>query len=170
MRKLYEFGNSVCCQKVRIVLTEKGLDWESREVNLFRAEQYDPDYLKLNPAGVVPTLVDNEAVLIESSLICEYLNEAYPTPPLMPDCPVERAEARLWPKLVDEGVHAGIGALSFAAFFRDRMKNMPTDQVQKRFGNVGDPRRSAAMHSFYERGVESPLVGQAIYVFDDPAP
>jgi glutathione S-transferase len=54
---LYDFGSSVCCQKVRITLREKGLAWEAVRVDLFKAEQYDPKYLKLNPKGLVPTLV-----------------------------------------------------------------------------------------------------------------
>jgi glutathione S-transferase len=53
---LYDFGNSVCCQKVRITLRAKGLEWRAIPVNLFTAEQYDPKYLKLNPKGVVPTI------------------------------------------------------------------------------------------------------------------
>jgi glutathione S-transferase len=55
MLELYQFGNSVCSQKVRITMSEKGLDWETHEVNLFTSEQYDPEYLKLNPKGVVST-------------------------------------------------------------------------------------------------------------------
>ncbi len=54
---LYDFGNSVCCQKVRITLRAKGLEWDAITVDLFKSEQYDPKYLKLNPKGVVPTLV-----------------------------------------------------------------------------------------------------------------
>lgn len=57
MITLYQFGNSVCAQKVRITLFEKGLEREPREVNLFKSEQYSPEYLKLNPKGVVPTLI-----------------------------------------------------------------------------------------------------------------
>jgi glutathione S-transferase len=52
MITLYDLGNSVCCQKVRVTLCEKGLDWESVNVDLFRAEQYDPKYLKLNRKGL----------------------------------------------------------------------------------------------------------------------
>jgi ganglioside-induced differentiation-associated protein 1 len=52
MITLYDFGNSVCCQKVRITLRAKGLNWEARRVDLFKSEQYDPQYLKLNPKGV----------------------------------------------------------------------------------------------------------------------
>ena len=64
MLTLYDFGNSVCCQKVRITMRAKGLDWESVKVDLFKAEQYDPKYLKLNPKGIVPTLVhDGKAII-----------------------------------------------------------------------------------------------------------
>ena len=68
---LYQFGNSVCCQKVRITLLEKRLAWDTIEVNLFRNEQYSPEYLKLNPAGVVPTLVHDGKAVTESTLICD---------------------------------------------------------------------------------------------------
>ena len=67
MPTLYHFNNSVCSEKVRMVLFEKGVDWESREVDLFKSEQFDPEYLKLNPKGVVPTLVDDGHALTEST-------------------------------------------------------------------------------------------------------
>lgn len=51
MIQLYHFGNSVCCQKVRITLRAKALDWQAIRVDLFESEQYDPAYLKLNPKG-----------------------------------------------------------------------------------------------------------------------
>ena len=65
MLTLYDFGNSVCCQKVRITLKAKRLAWEAVRVDLFRSEQYDPAYLKLNPKGVVPTLVHDGRPVIE---------------------------------------------------------------------------------------------------------
>jgi glutathione S-transferase len=89
---LYDFGNSVCCQKVRITMRAKDLDWQAIKVDLFKTEQYDPKYLKLNPKGVVPTLVHNGTPIIESTLICEYLDETFPNPPLIPSIrPRERA-------------------------------------------------------------------------------
>jgi glutathione S-transferase len=71
MLTLYDFGNSVCCQKVRITLTEKDLTWDAIRIDLFKSEQYDLKYLKLNPKGVVPTLVHDGMPVIESTLICE---------------------------------------------------------------------------------------------------
>ena len=88
---LYDFGNSVCCQKVRITLVEKGLTWEARRVDLFKTEQYDPEYRKLNPKGVVPTLVHDGTPVIESTLICEYIDDTFPDPPLMPKDAASRA-------------------------------------------------------------------------------
>jgi glutathione S-transferase len=93
MLTLYDFGNSVCCQKVRITLREKGQEWEAIRVDLFKAEQYDPKYLKLNPKGLVPTFVHNGTPIAESTLICEYIDEAFPDPPLKPNDPAARAYA-----------------------------------------------------------------------------
>ena len=103
MLTLYDFGNSVCRQKVRITLTEKGLAWAPIRVDLFKSEQYDPKYLKLNAKGVVPTLVHDGTPVIESTLICEYLDDTFPDPPLVPKEPAARTRMRLWSKLVDEG-------------------------------------------------------------------
>jgi ganglioside-induced differentiation-associated protein 1 len=78
MLTLYDFGNSVCCRKVRITLCAKGFEWDSVKVDLFKTEQYDPNYLKLNPKGVVPTLVHDGGPVIGSTLICKYIDEDIP--------------------------------------------------------------------------------------------
>ena len=163
---LYDFGNSVCCQKVRITLTEKGLNWEARRVDLFKTEQYDPAYLKLNPKGVVPTLVHKGTPVIESTLICEYIDETFPEPPLMPKTAAERAKMRVWSKFVDEGLFDGVSEFSFSAMFRERMRNMTPELREKRFRNVGDPRRTDRFKSTYELGVQSPFVMHAIAAYE----
>ena len=74
MLTLYHGANSVCSVKVRMVLAEKGLSWESRHIDLPKGEHLQPDYLKINPRAVVPVL-DHDGVLIrESTVICEYLD------------------------------------------------------------------------------------------------
>ena len=78
MIELYHFGFSTCSQKVRLVLAEKGLEFVSHEVDLLGGAQHDPEYVKLNPNHVVPTLVHDGTTLIESTLINEYLDEAFP--------------------------------------------------------------------------------------------
>lgn len=166
MMILYDFGNSVCCQKVRITLREKGLDWQAIPVNLFKAEQYDPKYLRLNPKGLVPTLVHDGNAIAESTLICEYIDEAFPEPPLAPKEPAARARMRMWSKFVDEGLFEGVTEISFSAMFRERMKNMPEEVRQVRFRNIGDPRRRDRFKSTYESGVQSPFVLHAIGAYE----
>jgi ganglioside-induced differentiation-associated protein 1 len=164
---LYDFGNSVCCQKVRITLRAKGLEWKAAPVNLFTAEQYDPKYLKLNPKGVVPTLVHDGKPVIEATLICEYIDETFPQPPkLIPADPWQKARMRLWSKMVDEGLFEGISEISFSAMFRERMKAMPEETRQKRFRNIGDPRRTDRFRSTYELGVQSPFVIHAVAAYE----
>jgi ganglioside-induced differentiation-associated protein 1 len=166
MLTLYDFGNSVCCQKVRITMRAKGLDWEPVSVDLFKAEQYDPQYLKLNPKGIVPTLVHDGKAIVESTLICEYLDDTFPQPRLIPADPWLRTRMRLWSKMVDEGLFEGVTEISFSAMFRERMRQMPEDIRARRFANVGDPRRRDRFMSTYELGVRSPFVTHAIAAYE----
>jgi glutathione S-transferase len=163
---LYQFGNSVCAQKVRITLLEKGLRWETRNVDLFRGEQYDPAYLRINPKGLVPALVHQGQPVVESTLICEYLDEVYPEPALRPADPFERMRMRLWSKMVDEALHEGVTEISFSAMFRERMQQMSEAQRQQRFRNVGDPRRRDRFMSTYALGVDSPYVMWAVAAYE----
>ena len=162
MLKLYKAGNSICTQKVLIVLDEKGLDFETQEINLFKNEQYNAEYLKLNPKGVVPTLEHDGGVVIESTLICEYLDEVFLYPRLMPEDAQKKAELRLWSKAIDEGIFEATRELSFSAIFREKMKNMSPNQRETRFRNVGDPGRRARYVSTFHDGVESQYVLEGI--------
>lgn len=93
---LYDALGSPCARRVRIVLIEKGLAWTTREVDLTRMEQKRPEYLALNPNGVVPTLLHGRRVLYESNVITEYLDDVFPGPRLYPAEPWERAQAKMW--------------------------------------------------------------------------
>lgn len=93
---LYDFHGSPCARRVRIVLLEKGLSWETRLVDLTRMEQKRPEYLKLNPNGLVPTLMHGDRVIYESNVITEYLDAEFPEPRLYPDDPWLCARAKMW--------------------------------------------------------------------------
>jgi glutathione S-transferase len=166
MLKLFTARNSICTQKVFITLDEKSIPYEMQNVNLFTNEQYSPEYLKLNPKGVVPTLVDDGKAVVESTLICEYLDETYPQKPLMPADPFSRTRTRLWSKLIDEQIFEATREISFSAHFRYKMQGMTEEQRQVRFANVGDPERRARFLSTYELGTDSPYVFQAIGHFE----
>jgi glutathione S-transferase len=166
MLKVYSFHNSICTQKVFITLAEKALDYTTQNVDLFRNEQFSSAYLKVNPKGVVPALDHDGRVVIESSLICEYLDEAFPARRLAPDDPFSRARMRLWSKLVDERLFEATRELSFSAMFRERMRHMTEEQRQGRYRNIGDPIKRDRLISTFEHGVDSPYVFQGIGAFD----
>lgn len=73
---------------------------------------------------------------------------------------------RIWSKIVDEGLFEGVTEISFSAMFRERMRNMPEELRNKRFQNIGDPRRSDRVKSTYELGVRSPHVLYAIAAYE----
>ena len=79
MIRLYEYPPSSNCQKVRLVLAEKNLPYETVLIDLRQNQQKSPDYLRVNPYGLVPAMEDEGTVLYESTIINEYLEERYPT-------------------------------------------------------------------------------------------
>lgn len=162
MLTLYTFHNSICTQKVFITLAEKEIGYDEKLVNLFKAEQFSPEYLKLNPKGVLPTLVHDGRAIPESSLICEYVDETWPEHPLVPTDPFMKAKMRMYSKLVDETIFEATRELSFSAMFRERMKAMDPETREKRFANVGDPSKRARFMSTYEESTDSTYVLQAI--------
>lgn len=103
--KLYTFFRSSASYRVRIALNLKGLSYDSAFISLPKNEQSQPDYLKVNPQGRVPTLDMDGAILIQSPAILEYLDEVHPQPPLLPSDPMRRAKIRAVSALVGCDIH-----------------------------------------------------------------
>jgi glutathione S-transferase len=112
MLKLYHYWSSVCSQKVRTCLAEKGLEWQSHHVDLFKFENYEPWYTKLNPKAVVPTLDHDRHILIESNVILEYLDDTFPDVPLRPADAYARSQMRLWVYNSEELAHWNVNTCS----------------------------------------------------------
>lgn len=102
MLELYHAGLTTCSKKSRLALKEKGLAYRSHYMRLDKFEHHDPEYLKINPNGVVPTLVHDGNVVIESGVINEYIDEVFPEKPLKPADPLARARMRVFCKMADE--------------------------------------------------------------------
>lgn len=100
--KLYDSQTSPNCHRVKVVLEEKRLPYELMPVDLKAGEQKKPDFLRFNPYGKVPVIIDGETVLYESCIINEYLEERYPEFPLMPKDYARRANIRI---LIDYGLN-----------------------------------------------------------------
>src|SRR6185436_14365957 len=104
MLKLYNYHDCPFCQKVRVVLAEKDLEYEKVLVDLRKQDQKTPEFLKLNPYGKVPVLVDDDVVVYDSTIINEYLDEEYPIPALIPEDSASRARVRLLEDFCDNSV------------------------------------------------------------------
>ena len=100
--KLYNAPQSTCSQRVRFVFNGKNIPFDEVKLNLLAGDQLKPDYLKLNPNGVVPTLDHDGAIVIDSTVITEYLDEVAPNASFTPEDPVARARMRALMHFIDE--------------------------------------------------------------------
>ena len=144
MLELYHHGSSVCAAKVRMALAEKKLDWDGHYLDILAGEQFNPDYLKINPKGIVPTLVHDGKIVPESTVICEYAEEVFPENSIYPHSPYERAKVRVWTKAVDEELHPACSAITYivshrhtilrngAGNFEDFLKRAPGEGTSSR--------------------------------------
>ena len=109
-------------------MAEKSLEWTDHLLDLGKKDQIAPEYLKLNPNGVVPTLVHDGTVIIDSSVICEYIDEVFPDPPLIPADPAERARMRAWMRFMEEVPTAAVRVPSFNMVFLPRFDGLDDEQ------------------------------------------
>jgi glutathione S-transferase len=129
--ELYNAKQSTCSQRVRLALNEKGLEYTEHRLDLFGGDQFSPDYLAINPNGVVPSLIHDGKVIIDSSVILEYIDEVFPQAPhYLPDDPVARAHMRSWMRFIDEVPTALIRIPSYNLGFLRHFKNMSDDEFQ----------------------------------------
>jgi glutathione S-transferase len=161
MLELYHSINSVCAQKVRIALAEKGLSAKEHLMTL-RGDQFDPAYLKLNANAVVPTLIHDGTPITESAVILYYLDEAFPEPPLMPKEPLARAQVYQFNKLIDEYLHNSCMILTFATAFRPAFLKMPPEAREAEFAKSPIKRRAEYKRSVIAHGLDSEYVADAI--------
>ena len=168
MLELYHNDISVCAQKVRIALSEKNLDWQSHHINLVSGEQTNDEYLSINPKGLVPTLIDDGKIITESTLICEYLDEKYPSIPLRPGNLVERAGMRQWARIPDEGLHIACASISFAATFAKQLRAGFKDDAafEQRLADMPDKARAERQRRILADRFEVPFVQEAVRVHD----
>jgi glutathione S-transferase len=125
--RLYNAPQSTCSQRVRFVLNAKGLPFDEVKLNLLQGDQLKPDYLKLNPNGVVPTLDHDGAIVIDSTCIIEYLDEVSPAKSFTPESPVERAKMRALMHFIDEMPAAAVRVPTFNLAFLPSFQKMSRD-------------------------------------------
>jgi glutathione S-transferase len=170
MLELFHHGSSVCAAKVRVTLAEKGLEWNGHYVDILKGEQFDPSYMKLNPKAVVPTLVHDGHTIVESTVICEYLDEVSLEPPLKPTDPRARAEMRVWTKAVDELLHPMCAEITFSCSHRHTVARLGPEGVAKFLASTPP---ISVTHAWHERkkvivmqGFKAPGIEKAFRLYD----
>lgn len=168
MLELYHHGSSACAAKVRLVLEEKCLPWTGHVVDILRGEQFRPEFVALNPKAVVPVLVHDDWVLCESTVICEYLEQAFPTNPVYPRSARGCAAVRLWTKAVDEELHPACSAITYIASHRYTILRNGVGSFEE-FLKQGGSEGAAARRLKWEwiqKGIEAPGAAERIRLYD----
>ena len=124
---LYNAPQSTCSQRVRFVLNAKALPFNEVKLNLLEGDQLKPDYLKLNPNGVVPTLDHDGAIIIDSTVITEYLDEVSQANSFTPEHPVERARMRALMHFIDEMPAPAVRVPTFNLAFLPSFQKMSAE-------------------------------------------
>jgi maleylpyruvate isomerase len=126
LMRLHGYFRSSASWRVRIALNLKGLGADHLPHHLRRGEQRDPAYLAINPQGLVPTLQDGSAIIIQSLAIIEWLDETHPEPPLLPKDPLRRAQVRAFALVLACDVHP---VQNLKVLTRLRQLGVPEEQV-----------------------------------------
>ncbi len=138
---LYHAWVSSASRRVRFALEEKEVAYQGILVDLLAFEQHTPEYLALNPNGWVPTLVHDGVAVVESSVICEYVDETFPGPSLVPEGPHERARMRVWAKWTDEVVIRAFQVANWNRMMAPVARNWTDDEVEQKLAAIPVPDR-----------------------------
>jgi glutathione S-transferase len=170
MLELYHHGSSVCAAKVRFALEEKGLAWDGHYLDILKGDQFSDAYRALNPKAVVPTLVHDGRVVVESTVIAEYLDDVFPEQPLRPADAYGRAAMRLWTKAVDEDVHPACAEVTFVSCHRHIIGRLPPADLQKFLASTPPqsvtPTWHARKKALVEGGFAVPGVADKFRLYD----
>ena len=159
---LYHNDMSVCSAKVRMAFAEKGVEWTGVHLDLRAGDTQKPAYAVLNPHQLVPTLVHDGKVLTESNIICEYIDDAWPAPPLRPGGAYDRARMRLWMKLLDDWVHGAAGTISLCIAFRHQFLRRGPAEIAAYAGRLIDPMRRERLKQALDLGMDAPAFAPAV--------
>jgi glutathione S-transferase len=151
---LYHFNEATCGAKVRLVLAEKRVTFEERLMQ--REELTQPDYLALNPSGVVPTLVDRGEVIIESSVIMNYIEDSSVGPTLRPGDALLRARMNGMMKLADDVYLPSLGAVTYTTLVRQRLSGQTPTEREAMLAALPDPAKRERRRLLLDLGPASP--------------
>ena len=167
---LYHHGSSVCAAKVRFHLEEKGLEWNGVYIDILKGEQFAPEFLAINPRAVVPSLVHDGRTINESTVICEYLDKAWPDTSLHPGDPYDYARVRYWSKALDEALHPACGELTFMASHRHTLARLGPQKLKEFLDATPATSVTTEWHErkkvLVAQGFDAPGAAQKVKLYD----
>lgn len=168
MLTLHHHGSSACAAKVRFALAEKRLAWKSCYVDILKGEQFAPGFRALNPKALVPVLVHDDWVLSESTVICEYLEEAFANYPIYPRSPRDRAAARGWTKAVDEELHPACSAITYVVSHRHTIQRQGGVSFEQFLEQAAAEGKAARLQKWQwiQHGLDAPGAADKIRLYD----
>ena len=146
---------------------KKGWIGRGQYLDILRGDQFDPAYLKLNPKAVVPTLVHDGMVIRESTVICEYLDEVFPDPPLTPADAAGRAEMRLWTKQVDEALHPACAVVTFVSSHRHTVLAAGRENADAFIDKFPNATQRERRRAWLYQGFDAPGVAEALATYEE---
>ena len=158
MLELYHAGLSQASVKVRTTLKEKGLAYRSHYLRVPEGDHLAPVYLAVNPDGQVPALVHDGNVIVETSVINEYIDDAFPDPPLRPASAIERARMRRWSQIVDEHLFHAIATIGWAFGIGPILRERGREEFEKAYARLTIPSKRQkwfkAFHGFPQQDID----------------
>ena len=164
MLELYYFHGATCGLKTRFALSEKKVKYTHRVLE--REDLKKKEYLRLNPNAVVPTLVHNGIVLLESSIIMNYVDDAFDGPHLKPTDPLDIANMSKWMKKADDVYLPALGTTTYTVSMRDKILQKSEQDILEYLEAIPDEIRRTRRKKTIEMGFESPDFAAAIHTLD----
>ena len=130
MLAIYHWEPNANSGKPIMAAYEKGVDFESRYVDLLSFDQHSPEYLKINPNGTIPSLVHDGILVAESTPMMEYIDAAFPGPPLRPLDPFERWRMRWWCRFFDQFVGPSISMIGWSFFVGPSVRGRDPEELK----------------------------------------
>jgi glutathione S-transferase len=136
MLDLYHYEPSANSMKVLLCFKEKALDFTSHYVDLHNFEQHAPAYVAINPNGQVPALVHDGAVITESTVINEYVDEVFPDIALRPETALGRARMRVWTKFVDEYFNPSVSLIGWNYIIKGIVAELTEEEFEEKLKKI----------------------------------
>lgn len=141
---LYHWEPNANSGKPMLALMEKGVVFDSHYIDMLAFDQHKPEYLAINPQGTIPAMVHDGRVLVESTAIMEYVNEAFAGPALMPENPLERWRIRWWMKFMDQWLGPSFSMIGWSVFVGPMVRKRDPAELEAAIDRIPLPERRLA--------------------------